>query len=108
MSTYLKAILEIDPDAEVIITVPSGETPAYSMINWVKPAEKIAEATLDAKMAEIAARDAHIFKRKNEYKPIDVQLDQLYHDMTAGKLDATGEWHKSIKAVKDKYPKGGE
>ena len=33
------------------------------------------------------------------------QLDQLYHDMTAGKLDATGEWHKSIKAIKDKYPK---
>ena len=29
------------------------------------------------------------------------RLDQLYHDMTAGKLDATGEWHKAIKAVKD-------
>ena len=43
-----------------------------------------------------------------EYKSINIQLDQLYHDMTAGKLDATGEWHKSIKAVKDKYPKGGE
>ena len=33
------------------------------------------------------------------------QLDQLYHDMTAGKLDATGEWHKAIKAVKDANPK---
>ena len=44
--------------------------------------------------------------RKSEYKSVVDQLDQLYHDMTAGKLDATGEWHKTIKAVKDKYAKG--
>jgi hypothetical protein len=25
--------------------------------------------------------------------------------MTAGKLDATGEWHKAVKAVKDATPK---
>tara|TARA_Y100001938_G_C7958860_1_gene363172 strand:- start:24 stop:389 length:366 start_codon:yes stop_codon:yes gene_type:complete len=43
--------------------------------------------------------------RKKEYKSVVDQLDQLYHDMTAGKLDATGEWHKSVKAIKDKYPK---
>jgi len=35
------------------------------------------------------------------YPKIAEQLDKLYHDMTAGKLDATGEWHKAIKAVKD-------
>ena len=35
------------------------------------------------------------------YPEIAEQLDKLYHDMTAGKLDATGEWHKAIKAVKD-------
>jgi len=44
-------------------------------------------------------------KRKEKYPAIEEQLDKLYHDMTAGKLDATGEWHKAIKAVKDKYPK---
>ena len=44
--------------------------------------------------------------RRSEYKSVIDQLDQLYHDMTAGKLDATGEWHKTIKAVKDKYAKG--
>jgi len=43
--------------------------------------------------------------RKKEYKSLADQLDQLYHDMTAGKLDATGEWHKAIKSVKDKYAK---
>ena len=40
-------------------------------------------------------------KRKTEYKDFGYQLDLLYHDMTAGKLDNSGEWHKHIKAVKD-------
>ena len=45
-------------------------------------------------------------KRKTEYKDFGHQLDLLYHDMTAGKLDDTGEWHKHIKAVKDANSKG--
>ena len=45
-------------------------------------------------------------KRQTEYKDFGHQLDLLYHDMTAGKLDGTGEWHKHIKAVKDANPKG--
>jgi hypothetical protein len=43
--------------------------------------------------------------RAPAYAALAEQLDQLYHDMTAGKLDATGEWHKAIKAVKDATPK---
>ena len=49
--------------------------------------------------------DSYKSKRRAEYKSVADQLDQLYHDMTAGKLDGTGEWHKAIKAVKDKYAK---
>ena len=44
--------------------------------------------------------------RRGAYGDWKKQLDQLYHDMTAGKLDATGEWYKSIKKVKDDNPKG--
>lgn len=33
------------------------------------------------------------------------QLDLLYKDLLAGKLDATGEWAKTVKAVKDSIPK---
>jgi hypothetical protein len=44
-------------------------------------------------------------KRASEYKKLKEQLDLLYHDMTAGKLDNTGEWHKHIKKVKDDNPK---
>ena len=45
-------------------------------------------------------------KRASEYKELKEQLDLLYHDMTAGKGDSTGEWYKHIKAVKDANPKG--
>ena len=33
------------------------------------------------------------------------QLDLLYKDLVAGKVDATGEWAKKIKAIKDANPK---
>jgi len=39
------------------------------------------------------------------YPELKEQLDLLYHDMTADKLDNTGEWHKHIKKVKDDNPK---
>ena len=43
--------------------------------------------------------------RKNAYGLIGDQLDLLYKDMVAGKLDATGEWAKAVKKVKDDNPK---
>jgi len=40
-------------------------------------------------------------KRRREYGDIGEQLDLLYKDIVADKLDTTGEWAKKIKAVKD-------
>ena len=72
---------------------------------------KPTESAVNAKLVELqdawdAENDSYKSKRRAEYKSVADQLDQLYHDMTAGKLDGTGEWHKAIKAVKDKYAKG--
>ena len=39
--------------------------------------------------------------RKTAYGDIGDQLDLLYKDIVANKLDTTGEWAKKIKAVKD-------
>ena len=39
--------------------------------------------------------------RKNSYGNIGDQLDLIYKDIVAGKLDTTGEWAKKIKAIKD-------
>jgi len=43
--------------------------------------------------------------RKKSYGDIGDQLDLLYKDLVAGKVDSTGEWAKKIKAVKDANPK---
>ena len=42
------------------------------------------------------------------YAPITEQLDQLYHDMTNGKLGVgatTGDWYVGITSVKTTFPK---
>ena len=39
------------------------------------------------------------------YDTIGNQLDMLYADMVAGKLDSTGTWATHVKAVKDANPK---
>ena len=67
-------------------------------------AEQIASYETAGNAAE--ALSGVLAKRKTEYKDFGHQLDLLYHDMTAGKLDGTGEWHKHIKAVKDANSKG--
>ena len=43
--------------------------------------------------------------RVGSYPSIGDQLDLLYKDLVAGKVDATGEWAKAIKKVKDDNPK---
>ena len=45
------------------------------------------------------------YTRKKSYGDIGDQLDLLYKDMLANKLDTTGEWAKKIKAIKDSNPK---
>jgi len=67
-------------------------------------AEQIASYETAANAAETL--NGVFAKRKKEYKDFGYQLDLLYHDMTAGKLDNSGEWHKHIKAVKDANSKG--
>jgi len=39
------------------------------------------------------------------YASFGDQLDMLYADMKAGKLDTTGTWANHVKAVKDANPK---
>ena len=49
--------------------------------------------------------DSYKSKRRVAYDSLANQLDMLYHDIVAGKLDTTGTWATHIKAVKDGDPK---
>jgi hypothetical protein len=48
--------------------------------------------------------DSYRSKRRAAYDSLVDQLDMLYKDIVAGKLDTTGTWATHIKAVKDANP----
>ena len=55
------------------------------------------------------SEQTHATKRLDYFPYIGDQLDALWRDINTGKFGETaktGEWYLSIKAVKDKYPKG--
>ena len=68
-------------------------------LDETKVAEEIKrlEAEYDSKQYQ---RD-----RATSYPSIQEQLDLLYHDMTNGKGNKTGEWYKAVNKVKTDIPK---
>ena len=64
-----------------------------------------ARANLDAEAAAVKYKTDRTTDGSTTYDTIGNQLDMLYADMLAGKLDTTGTWATHIKAVKDANPK---
>jgi len=85
------AILSINPNAEVVVR---GDDIDNCTIQWDNNTAEISKADIKAKMEAIE----YIPKRQAEYPSIADQLDDIYHN-------GVDEWKKTIKAVKDKYPK---
>ena len=71
-----------------------------------KPTEKECTDGLAAMQASWdLENDSYRSQRRAAYDSLANQLDMLYADMLAGKLDTTGTWATHIKAVKDANPK---
>jgi hypothetical protein len=64
-----------------------------------------ARASLNAAAAAIKYQSDRTTNGSTKYDTVGNQLDMLYKDLVAGKLDATGTWAKHVKAVKDANPK---
>jgi len=64
-----------------------------------------ARVTLDAEAAAIKYKADRTINGSTVYASFGDQLDMLYKDIVAGKLDTTGTWATHIKAVKDANPK---
>lgn len=97
MIKTLKAILEINPNAQV-----SVEADNIDKITWHGDTTPISKEDILAKQAELQADyDAKDYQRSRieEYPSIEDQLDDLYHNGIDG-------WRTTIQAIKDKYPKG--
>jgi len=91
-TAIVDAILAINSNAKVVVR---GSDIDSCEIEWLEGTAEISKADIKAKMASME----YIPKRQLEYPSIAEQLDDLYHNGIDG-------WKKTIKAVKDKYPKG--
>ena len=97
MIDITSAILAINPKAEVSIIEND-----IKQITWHNGTTPIAEADIIAKQKELQTtydNNKYQRDRAEAYPSIADQLDDLYHNGIDG-------WKKTIKAVKDKYPKG--
>ena len=93
----LEAILKINPNASC--TVKNED---IDSIEWHDGTTPISKSDIEAKVAELESDyDSKQYQRdrKKEYPSIVDQLDDIYHNGIDG-------WKTTIKAVKDKYPKG--
>ena len=98
-----KAILEINPNAK--FSIDADDT---SIITWLEGTSPISENDIISKINELRADyNSKEYQRIRQFKydRIENQLDQLWHDINDDKLNKSGSWFISIKAVKDKYPK---
>ena len=64
-----------------------------------------ARTTLNTEAAAVKYKTDRTTDGSTVYASFGDQLDMLYADMLAGKLDTTGTWATHIKAVKDSNPK---
>ena len=102
MTDKFKAIQKLCPNAkfgvmndEIIWDDKEIKQPTDKEIN-----DKVAELQAEYK-ANQYQRD-----RASEYPELPEQLDMLFHAIDAGALDKTSAFYTTLKAVKDKYPKG--
>ena len=98
-NTVVRAILEINPNAQVIV---SGND--VNQIEWLEGTTPIPKADIEAKMVEVQAEyDAKQYQRDRAiaYPSIQDQLDMQYWD----KVNGTTNWEDAIAKVKSDNPK---
>ena len=105
MSLDHEAIRKAYPNA---VTIDDGEgvfDKDGKKITTTKSNIDSARTTLNSEAAAIKYQTDRTTNGSTIYDTVGNQLDMLYHDLVADKLDATGIWAKHIKAVKDANPK---
>ena len=100
-----QAIYKAYPDCKRIDDSTGAFKADGSQITLVQSDIDAARVTLDSEAAAIKYQTDRTTDGSTKYDTIGNQLDMLYADMLAGKLDTTGTWATHIKAVKDANPK---
>ena len=86
------------------------DTDGKTILVWKSPGKtEPSQSAIEAEINRLEVEwdsQAYARKRAQEYPELAEQLDLLYHDMTSGKGDKTGEWYKAVNKVKTDNPKG--
>ena len=96
MTDIAQSILAINANAVIVCY---GDNP--KSIEWLNGTTPISVSDIVAKQKElVAAYDNNAYQRSRAvaYPSMADQLDDIYHN-------GVDEWKKTIKAIKDKYPK---
>ena len=103
LSNKIRKYLDREVDFTTDVLLQDDGDGAY-IKEWnvaeAQPTEEQLNA-LESEANTLENNDKVRFTRKNAYGDIGEQLDEIYKDIVAGKVDTTGEWAKKIKAVKD-------
>ncbi len=99
------AIKKAYPDAVAIYSDKGAFKADGTQINIVQSEIDAARVTLDAEAAAVKYKTDRTTDGSTIYASFGDQLDMLYKDIVAGKLDTTGTWATHIKSVKDANPK---
>ena len=100
-----EAIRKAYPDANYINDATGAFKEDGTQITLVQSDIDAARVTLDAEAAAVKYKTDRTRNGSTTYASFGDQLDMLYKDIVAGKLDTTGTWATHIKAVKDANPK---
>ena len=93
-----EATSEIEANKPMYAQV-NNERREFTDAEYDQAIEDLAQSKLDAQ------NNGYARARQESYPALGEQLDMLYHDMTAGKGDKTGDWYKAVKKIKDDNPK---
>ena len=105
MSLDHEAIRKAYPSAVTIDDSTGAFDASGNAISLTQSDIDAARVTLDNEAAAIKYKIDRTTDGSTIYASFGDQLDMLYQDMLAGKLDTTGTWATHIKAVKDANPK---
>ena len=105
MSLDHEAIRKAYPSAVTIDDSKGAFDASGNSISLNQSLIDAARVTLDAEAAAVKYKTDRTTDGSTTYDSFGNQLDMLYTDMLAGKLDTTGTWATHIKTVKDANPK---
>jgi len=105
MSLDHAAIIKAYPNAAIVDDSAGVLDKDGNSITLEQSKIDAARVTLDTEAAAVKYKTDRTTNGSTTYDTIGNQLDMLYADMLAGKLDTTGTWATHIKAVKDANPK---